>query len=93
VMHTEGAEVVRNAIKGEVEQGRKNILLNLDGVDFIDSSGLGALATSFITVQRLGGRLKLLNTHARVDSMLQVTRLYSVLVTFNDEREAVASFV
>ncbi|MCU1238470.1 MAG: anti-anti-sigma factor [Candidatus Solibacter sp.] len=92
VMQTAGADAVRDAIKAELDHGRKNILLNLDGVDFIDSSGLGTLASSFITVSRLGGRMKLLNTQSRVDSMLQVTRLYTVFVTFTDEREAVASF-
>jgi anti-anti-sigma factor len=92
VMGAEGADGVRAAIKREVEQGRKDILLNLDAVDYVDSWGLGAMASSFITVVRLGGRLKLLNTQPRVNSMLQVTRLYTVFVTFTDEREALASF-
>lgn len=92
IMHTAGAEAVRGAIKGELADGRKNILLNLSGVDFIDSSGLGALAESYITVGKLGGAVKLLNPQSRISSMLQVTNLYSVFVTFSDESEALASF-
>jgi len=74
VMQAAGADAVRDAIEAELDDGYKNIVLNLDGVDFIDSSGLGALASSFITVAKLGGRMKLLNTQSRVNSMLQVTR-------------------
>jgi anti-anti-sigma factor len=92
VIGADGADGIRKAIKRELDQGRKDILLNLDGVDYVDSWGLGAMASSFITLVRMGGRLKLLNTQPRVNSMLQVTRLYSVFVTFTDEREALASF-
>jgi anti-anti-sigma factor len=92
VTGAEGADHIREAIKAEVDLGHKNILLNLDGVDYIDSWGLGAMASTFITVVRLGGKMKLLNTQPRVTSMLQVTRLYTVLVTFTNESEALASF-
>jgi anti-anti-sigma factor len=92
MMHPDGPEAVRDAIKRELDRGRRKILLNLDAVDYIDSMGLGALANSFITIQRMGGELKLLHTHSHVNSMLQVTKLYKVFVTFTDEGDAVASF-
>jgi anti-sigma B factor antagonist len=92
IMQAAGSDAVREAIKGELAQGRRNILLNLNGVDFVDSSGLGAMASAFVTVDRLGGRLKLLNTQPRVEGMLHVTSLYRILVTFVDENEALASF-
>jgi anti-anti-sigma factor len=93
IMGPAGSGAVRDAIRSELQQGHKNILLNLNAVDYIDSSGLGAMAESYITVAKLGGSLKLLNTQSRVSSMLQVTSLYTVLVTFSEESKALASFV
>jgi anti-anti-sigma factor len=83
---------LRDAVKSALDAGSKNILLNLDGVEYMDSSGLGEMAGSYITVSNLGGNLKLVHTRPRVDSLLQITRLYTVLVSFADEESALASF-
>jgi anti-sigma B factor antagonist len=88
----EGCAVVRNAVRDLVNAGSRNILLNLQGVSYVDSSGLGEMAGSYVTVAKLGGQLKLLHSHSRVDTMLQVTKLYALLVTFGDEQEALRSF-
>ena len=88
----ESAGTIRDAVKGVVEAGHQNILLNLSEVSYIDSAGLGEMSSAFITVSRLGGKLKLLNPQAKVHGMLQVTRLYSIFVTFTDENAALASF-
>ena len=88
----EGVGMVREAIKNAVERGHKNILLDLGGVVTIDSAGLGEISGAYITVARMGGALKLLHTQTKVDSLLQVTRLYTVLVTFSDEHAAIESF-
>ena len=88
----DGLGLLRSAIRDAVEGGHKNILVNLAGVDYIDSAGLGELATAYITVTTMGGKVKLLNTQGRVNSMLHVTRLYTLLVTYTDEAEALASF-
>jgi anti-sigma B factor antagonist len=88
----EGCAVVRNAVRELVNTGSRNILLNLQGVSYIDSSGLGELAASYVTVARLGGQLKLVHTQARVDTLLQVTKLYALLVAFSNEPEALRSF-
>ena len=87
-----GIGSIRGAVKGLVDAGHKDILLNLGGVGYMDSSGLGEMAGTFATVTNLGGRLRLLNAHSRVDSLLHVTRLYTVMATFDDEDSAVASF-
>ena len=88
----EGAGSIRNAVKGAMEDGHQNILLNMSGVTYIDSSGLGEMSSAYITVSRLGGKLKLLNPQAKVHGMLEVTRLYTIFVAFADEGAAVASF-
>src|SRR5579862_9297786 len=84
--------LVRSTIRGLVSQGHKSILLNLGGVSYIDSAGLGELVGSYATVTNLGGSLKLLNTQTRVNDLMQVTKLYTVFVNFTDEAEAVRSF-
>jgi anti-sigma B factor antagonist len=88
----DGCAAVRNAVRELVNSGSRNILLNLQGVSYVDSAGLGEMAGSYVTVAKLGGQLKLLHTQARIDSMLQVTKLYALLVAFNDEAKALRSF-
>ena len=88
----EGAGSIRTAVKDVVDDGHQNILLNMTEVTYIDSAGLGEMSSAYITVSRLGGRLKLLNPQSKVHGMLQVTRLYSIFVSFADESAALASF-
>jgi anti-sigma B factor antagonist len=88
----DGAGVVRDAIRGAVDHGHKNILLDLRGVLTIDSAGLGEISGGYITVARVGGALKLMHAQSKVASLLLVTRLYTVLATFSDESEALESF-
>jgi anti-sigma B factor antagonist len=87
-----GLGLTRNAIKDAVSEGHKNILLNLAGVDHIDSAGLGELAGAYVTINYLGGKMKLVHAQDRVNSMLHVTKMYTLLVTYTDEAEALASF-
>ena len=88
----EGCGVVRTTIRDLVNAGSRNILLNLHDVSYVDSSGLGEMAGSYVTVAKLGGQLKLVHSHKRIEHMLQVTKLYALLVTFGDENEALRSF-
>ena len=61
----EGCNLLRDTVKGLLESGRRNILLSLQGVTYIDSSGLGEMAGCYVTVSRMGGQLKILNARAR----------------------------
>jgi anti-anti-sigma factor len=88
----EGCTVVRNAVRGLVNSGHRNILLNLQSVTYVDSSGLGQMAGSYVTVAKLGCQLKLVHAQSRIDTMLQVTKLYALLVAFSDQGEALKSF-
>jgi anti-sigma B factor antagonist len=88
----EGSELLRSTIKKLVDGGRKNVLLNLADVSYIDSSGLAELASAYVTVSNLGGQLKLLNPRERLKDLLQITRLYTLFVTYTDEAEALRSF-
>ena len=88
----EGSGLVRSTIKELVGSGRKNILLNLKNVTYIDSAGLGEIVGSYATVTNVGGNIKLLHPQAKIHDLLQVTKLYTVFVAFDDEVEALRSF-
>ena len=88
----EGSVQLREAIRDLISKGSKNILLNLGDVNYIDSSGLGELVTSFTTVRNQGGQLKLMNLNKHVHNLLQITKLYTIFEVVEDEDSAVASF-
>ena len=87
----EGTVIVRNQIQRLLTAGDRKFLLNLADVDYIDSSGLGELVTSFTTVRNNEGQLKLLNLTRRVQDLLQITKLLTVFEVFNSETEALKS--
>lgn len=88
----EGSSAFREQIKELVASGHKKILINMGDISYIDSSGIGELVSGFTTVTNAGGLLKLLNLGKRVYDLLQITKLYTVFQTFDDEAEAIRSF-
>src|SRR5262245_3917458 len=88
----EGDELLREKITTLLNQGSKKILLNLGGVPYIDSAGLGEIVRTYTTVSRQGGSLKLLNLTKRISDLLSITKLLTVFETFESEDEAVKSF-
>jgi anti-sigma B factor antagonist len=85
-------DALRATIRELVREGKKKIVLNLAGVAYIDSSGVGELVSSFTTVRNAGGELKLLNLTQKVHDVLNVTKLYTVFDIKDDEFTAVKSF-
>jgi anti-sigma B factor antagonist len=88
----DGDELLKDKINSLVNQGRKQILLNLAGVPYIDSAGLGEIVRTYTTVSRQGGSLKLLNLTKRITDLLSITKLLTVFDTFDSESDAVKSF-
>ena len=88
----EGDQLLRDKVNSLVNQGRKRIILNLAGVPYIDSAGLGEIVGSYTTVSRQGGSLKLLNLTKKITDLLAITKLLTVFETFDSEDEAVRSF-
>ena len=88
----EGDLQVKERIKDLLGDGQRKILLNLADVNYIDSAGLGALISSYTTVRREGGSLKLVNLTKRIKDLLAITKLITVFETFESEAEAIASF-
>ena len=89
----EGSIELRNAIRGLVEGGKKKILLNLRSVKNIDSSGIGELIANYTTVSRDGGQLKLLNLTEKIQNLLVITKLLTVFDAYDNEAEALNSFI
>jgi anti-sigma B factor antagonist len=88
----EGSVALRNAIRRLVGEGKKKILLNLAGVGYVDSSGIGELVSSFTAVNKEGGQLKLLNLTQKIQDLLAITKLLTVFDTFENEGEALGSY-
>ena len=88
----EGTLMLRDRIQKMLEEGEVKFLLNLSEVDYIDSSGLGELVSSFTTVKSQAGTLKLLSLTRRVRDLMQITKLLTVFDVFDDETEALKSF-
>ncbi|HXN47273.1 MAG TPA: STAS domain-containing protein [Bryobacteraceae bacterium] len=72
--------------------GAANVVLNLQHVSYIDSTGLGALVLGYTSLRKRGGRLILENLSRRNIELLLFTKLTTVFELFNDEQDAVNSF-
>jgi anti-sigma B factor antagonist len=85
-------ELLRDKVRELIAGGKKKIVLNLAHIDYIDSSGVGELVSSFTAVRNSGGELKLFGLSKKVHDILQVTKLYTVFDIKEDEFTAVKSF-
>ena len=88
----EGDELLKDKVNSLIQQGHPKLLLNLEGVPYVDSAGLGEIVRTYTTVSRQGGKLKLLNLTKRIEDLLAITKLLTVFETFESEQEAVKSF-
>ena len=88
----EPCAAVRDEVQDQVGQGSRKILLNLAGVRYIDSSGIGELIANYTTVGRSGGQLKLLNLTDKVQDLLVITKLLTVFDVYDNEADALSSF-
>ena len=88
----EGTDILRNVIRDLINDGYKQILLNLRDVRHIDSAGVGELMSCYTSVRNAGGQLKLMNLSKNVHNLLQITKLYTIFEVSEDEPSALASF-
>ena len=88
----EGTMSIRNAVRGALASGTKKIILNLEEINYIDSSGVGELIGAYTSVVNEGGLLKLLHLTRRLREVLAITKLLTVFEVFDDEKAALASF-
>src|SRR5829696_4353968 len=88
----EGSIALRDTIKKLGDEGKNKVLLNLAGVKYVDSSGIGELIANYTTIKRQGGQLKLLNLTEKIQNLLVITKLLTVFDTYDNEAEALKSF-
>ena len=88
----EGSVQLRDAVRNLLDAGRHRLILNLSGVAYIDSSGIGELVSSYTTTKNTGGRLKLLHPTKKIKDLLMITKLLTVFEIYEDEEAARQSF-
>jgi anti-sigma B factor antagonist len=87
-----GASNLRERVNAETAAGHLHQILNLKEVDYIDSTGLGTMVICYMSVQKAGGALKLVNLNRRNIELLLLTKLSTVFHIFGEEQEAINSF-
>ena len=88
----EGTMAVRNTVRDILKNNGKKIILNLADVNYIYSSGIGELVSTYTTVTNSGGQFILLSLTKKIQELLQITKLLTVFQVFDSEQAAVASF-
>jgi anti-sigma B factor antagonist len=82
----------RETVESSIQSGHSNIILNLKGVEYIDSTGLGALVLCFTKCQKSGGSLKLVSLNRRDMELLVLTKLTTIFDVYNEEQDAINSY-
>ena len=88
----DGDVLLRDKVNGLVSQGRRQIVLNLAEMPYMDSAALGEMVRTHTTVNRENGSLKLMHVPKRIHDLLVVTKLVRVFETFDSEAAALQSF-
>ncbi len=88
----EGAAALRDTVRNALREGQKKILLNLEEVNYIDSTGVGDLTSAFSTTRNQGGEIKLVGLTQKVHDLLQITKLYTVFDVKDNESAALEAF-
>src|ERR687883_1212409 len=88
----EGSVALRSATRRLLEEDKKKILLNLAGVGYIDSSGIGELVSSYTAIGKENGQLKLLNLTQKLQDLLAITKLLTVFDVYESEADALNSY-
>jgi anti-sigma B factor antagonist len=88
----ENTGILRDELRSLLAQGKKNIILNMKDVGYVDSAGLGELVGAYTTATNQGGAVKLLHMQGKMRDLMQITKLHTIFPAFEDEQSAVASF-
>jgi len=89
---TDSRTQLRDLVHVFTSNGRKKFLINLKGVDFVDSNALGELTRCFCSVRQAGGDMKLVHVNARVQALLEMTRINNLFDIHADEYAALEAF-
>jgi anti-sigma B factor antagonist len=92
IVFGEEAESLRDKVKNLIDVGRKNLILNVDHVTFVDSAGLGALVSAHHAASAQGGTLRLCHVGPKVKQMFRMTKLDNIFKVSETEADAIQSF-
>jgi anti-sigma B factor antagonist len=92
IMFGDGEDEFRDAVNRAFEAGQFKLIINMAEVPHVDSTGISQLVRTFVTAGKRGGQMKLLGLTRRVRELLHITKLLTVIETFESETEAIASF-
>ena len=88
----EESHFLREKLKSLVAEGKKKIVLNLAGVDYIDSTGLGTLVAAHVSTKTQGGSVRLCQLGKKFHEVMQMTKILTVFDVYDTEAQAVSSF-
>jgi anti-sigma B factor antagonist len=88
----EGNTQFRSRANTAIDAGARKLLVNMAKVPYMDSSGLGEIISCYMRLQKVNGRLKLLNLNNRLQHLLVITKLVTIFETYDSEPDAVVSF-
>jgi anti-sigma B factor antagonist len=88
----DGVDAFLELMNALIRGGRRQILVNFEGVTYLDSAAVGAIAGKYVTAQKRGGDVKLLHLGVRSFTVLEKTRLLTVISSYDSEDAAIASF-
>ena len=91
IVFGEESAILRDTVRKSITEHNR-LVLNLGGISYIDSGGLGTLVSLYTTAHNAGGRVKLANLTQRVGDLLNVMKLHSIFEVFESEEQAVQSF-
>jgi anti-sigma B factor antagonist len=88
----EGDSLLREKVQALLDGGKKNILLNLESVSYMDSAGIGELVACYKRAREKGGTVKLLKPAGKVQDLLALTKLEEVFDSYQTEKDALVAF-
>jgi anti-sigma B factor antagonist len=88
----EGGVTLRDSIQDALKTGTKKLIVDLGGVSYMDSSGVGELTGAYTSAKNRDCELKLVNLTKKIDDLMQITKLATIFDIYSDEKEAVSSF-
>ncbi|HOJ50793.1 MAG TPA: STAS domain-containing protein [Spirochaetota bacterium] len=83
---------IKDTIKNLIDSGKRQVIINLEKVSYIDSSGIGVLISSLSNLKKVGGALKIINVYASVKKVFELTKLTSFFEIYDSEEEALKTF-
>jgi anti-anti-sigma factor len=82
---------LKDAVRRQLDAGRRHLVLDLASVPYVDSCGLGTMVQSYVSARRAGGSVRLLNVTPRVRHLLTITRLLTVFDFYRPDVRAVGA--